>query len=1766
MPQRVLPTTEGQAERASILDAIGVPQGWEQSTAAGLIILLEQSPNDTAVLPDLFEGIGEELPLLRRASTGFRREDALRTSGQVEQHRVPALLNALAANIDPPTLALRLIAIAAAFAIRTESEAQSVAQIASAVLNGDGPKARALTAHLSSVAGISDLIFKYEDLRRGWKGDDDIPHRSFEVLWQRSLYERLKGAVLAAALRDETYGIDPNAMLDLEEPDAFLHVPLVDGGMEDEAPDIGLESYPERQLGQPAMPDHRPGLAKAHLLGRRSFANVCRRPDDIIPVPRLRQAIVGANRYARTAMASGRLDEAIDMIGLQIVAVTACRVSELPRIVIGDSPTVDTCALDIESGTFLRYELRPSGAFNPKPGDQRWLETGGSLVTRLPDALLDQIRELCQLRGAADGSQPLNLATRIQQGSEQTNAMRVIHVADALELVVPGIHVGANALRARLAAYMTAELGQDAAQIALGDSFGIPTSAAYYYRSQSSTFTDAMWKYALDLYGNTTSSVSPRPPGRGHYVGSRAAISNERLQQRAVATTPAGISGTEVHPGWREWKDRVERSATALVYATGQRINDSLGEMTIDDVCPEYGLVALWDKPSTVAHAVRLAALGHTALNAMRDYVAFLARVERHGQSNSELASRILRGTLPLFTMPTAQGHAAMDIDAFVKTLLGDLADRPNVLRHHLDQALADASVDPTLRHQQLGWFTIPATALGVGSPLSAIDFSAQLSPFIDQYMGLHGWAVPQVATGVGWRDVPLQPLENWDAAEKKHMRSHRNVSRKTNAQVMEQKERVLTVVRPKFQEAISALAPGLRLSSRHWTLERTTQDAPAPEVNKALALAILNHVVAGDNGQSVPFVARVELARVLTHANTHGIARAYIPAYQKFNFTSEPSPFLKGFAPAVRHAEWLRDLVRTDAEWHMAHRESSARACRVLLGLVLLTPYRTFDLARQIVESAARATRGRYDPSIVRVPLGRSHVVLTGEAALLVGEWARQGWKMPAQSQVAKFLYAKLKPIIDSRTTRANVIKRVEGLARTAGRVELNGPERAFLLQDFTLNVVDMPRALANSEGWPLRCAETSTDDAGGKAGLRAGAASRSAASASRTRVGKVIRLLNPDLELVLPFTEKKLPKDTRGRESIVRGELDFVLKDREILNVGRAVTEYARFVIAPIHEKGSKEGQLSTAHTYVSRFAKPLADALGDADLAVALPEDITEAYSAVLLSKPLRGTDTRKGNYRRQVYDALRRFHDWLRAAHDLDDVEWQDLAAIAGERFNGVDPGLVRQPELHAVLAQLERESDALASDLNCNPDARIEREQAALFAVLLAAGRCRPSSVHGLTFGDLHITDDGDWIHVRRTGIYGTAKTAASLGFHRLAGAEWQRARTRWVDWVAEARKRLGDGLEEYPIFGCLNDPRQRRPRPRLTARLGELLRWATGSPDAHPYWLRKSGIIAAHGELWAAGKAPTPLDVQCQLAENGHIHPLTALGSYLHDAVVIFAAYLQALPHLTANIVIQLTRVKRGAIETAWQRAKPAGESVREMAESQRTAIALGCVGFKPAEAPAEHITDPPPINAKVDVLRCSNVSEFLRELQTAGVVGIASARAGFTKKQAERILDACARWYERTGHGLANESSTRAIRAPRPVAGSSHLTDVLDEADPTAMADWLILAEHWSLTLRRAPLRAGLPLVDRVDRGRAEAVLAQIGLVTIVDEQQQTLKPVRLGASKSSPDDKQPALTLWPAMAWTLAIIWIARESQESVVARATEQTPGASSDDRSA
>jgi hypothetical protein len=540
------------------------------------------------------------------------------------------------------------------------------------------------------------------------------------------------------------------------------------------------------------------------------------------------------------------------------------------------------------------------------------------------------------------------------------------------------------------------------------------------------------------------------------------------------------------------------------------------------------------------------------------------------------------------------------------------------------------------------------------------------------------------------------------------------------------------------------------------------------------------------------------------------------------------------------------------------------------------------------------------------------------------------------------------------------------------------------------------------------------------------------------------------------------------------------------------------------------------------LSRFGSDL--------LAVAGPDRMVEwdagefygNYLATMLCKPITA--------RRQCFDALMNFHEYLRQVHQAPEIDEATLRAFAGERFIHVDPGMITRREVAQAHGVLRSDLEAEQALPDATPEAVRLLELREIMYVILEASGLRPSSVFGFTLGDLFLLAPGrDFVRVRTTGEFGRAKSNASLGFVPLEGELWASVRERVVAWIAQEKLRLqGRDWWKLPLFAAAPGARRRFSRAHFTRRIDQLLKWATADKKAHTYWLRKNRVTSRHDAV-ATTSLPSARDAYAALRVSGHATIDIPVTSYISDPRIICGRNLQEGRAVSRGKILKVTGFQGSHLDMAWQRADGPDAS-------SRLRVVFDRLGLVPPQAPAARITPTPPIR-RGRALTPLHLADYARALGIEGERHEALVQSGLTDAQVTRLEQTARDLVQIKGvtpwtfPGLRHSSAVMAV--PRPLKGTDKMYALLARNPPEEL---LRLAESWARQSFLERLHGAgviLQLSSRVEQDDARWWLETTGLNLELD---QSADFEILRAPRETPSSRSHAA----GTQWVFALVWI--------------------------
>lgn len=1723
----------------SFLDALDgqrVLASWHDSLVASLLTLWTRcSPCDRAILAPF----GAFLSRNAAEIQGFRLKlEAGRASkvdapaGAYENHPVGVTLLAYRGGPQPPGLA-RLTAILVSSALESAdaggTRSSHIAALSSSIRGAFQDADPTLRLLVADVASIPDLVRLVDDrLRQG----DNNPNLRFVSVWNRWLRDTLVRWMLADPDRLRSALRVPALVPDLEGPTVpvnLAHDEEGDGGLE--LPNIHVEETPANEAELPASA--RFGRAKAASLLRASQGNLFSPPESLVPDGLIHQLIRDAS--ANVEIRRARPESAEPDLALMFATATLIREVDLADVVWGDTPRPDRLVVDPDSPIMWRPLRRPPNAVSPGQAAKDLLEPCVDDVPwPLPASVHANLRLLAGESGPANGT-----AVFPWRASCHTSPYRL---RDVIARCAPALNVGYGRIRLALAAELSRLLGPEVAQLVLGDSFSASLGPSYY----SATDQRVLCEHVAAIQKRWFGGEPLLPPLERAFLGSRLVLTSaaarlwpEGLRRAKAAAHRVATSGIK---GWTEHRNHL---AGALASVTGHRPGDELGRIDLDQVIPEYGLILLRDKQSDCLRANRIAATGRRWVSDLRLYLDRLVEIAAGDAPEARVARAILRSDLPLFSISDPNGEPILLTGSALRQTMPELLQsHPNFPRHRTNQYLQSIRLESELRHAQLGWVVSPAHAAADLTPYSAVEFAQQVGPVLDVMLLDEGWyPSSQRMTRWHWEGVPARPLKDWAAEARRHEAAHETAVKELKYQLRERGEAAMQSVAPRLASAVSEFFPQLRLDVSSRRLERSDGIVGRPPIQFLSSHhALLCERVRGGDAHpedALQAVAtRMLLYRIVRTARAERVIDGPLPYRPYLSVTSQPSPYLPGSGLAVRQSHELREQILNRAGQGKIRDEGSLATIAVMA----YSPYRQFAAAAAAVDVAARAARPRQPGDVLRLPGIREQrpvpQVLGGLPALIV---ARRGLerttaRVPDEAAVGQWTKKALTLSFVLPDADAEAVQALGELLQAAGRVELAGPERLVMQERVSLASVDVERTIACDDAWPIRTrpagdaqespVPTEIFVGGGPAGAEP-AARRGATEGYRVLTG----LVNPD---VSSSTDKRLSDGHHGWRGRLKRDLARLHEDVGAnSNVGLLVG----FTRHRLQYGGRKRKNLKqrTLHRDLTRFGGDLLAVAGPVKLVTQDTDALNALYLGVLLRKKLTA--------RRQAFDALLLFQEYLQERHGVSDVPMHELASLAGTRVKQGEAGLLSINERRAAYEVLLGDLEEERTREDASPElVRCCELRAALFLILEGSG-IRPGSAHGLTLGDLNF-GGRDFVHVRRTGEYGEAKSETSVGFVRLRGELWQEHRGKVLQWVETEKERVGEAWSRAPLFAEAAGSRRRFGRAFLTRRIDALLKWASGERRARTYWLRKTWVTERHREAISSG-SPLSRDVYAALQECGHAAIATALEHYIGDPAVPLSASLRIGGLSTRAGILALTALNGPKLDMAWLRNP----------EARRIAVVLERLGKQAVAAPPGITSLPPPLGRKGVLLPC-DLDRHARARHGQSDHHDAQLQSGLTNGQVQRANAAAYALLRQRGmtpwHLLGNSTARAAPKPPRRLEGTQPLFALLDAAPDDEL---LRVVEAW----------ATRPFTPRADGRRAVMVFADPTELRAGEHLfQRTRLDLRIRAENGvfvveAPERTDRGKQMLAAFRWVMGLLWIysrmAGEPPAKVTASATAE-----------
>lgn len=1544
--------------------------------------------------------------------------------------------------------------------------------------------------------------------------DTDGPTRkslpeNFLPLWDGWLRDTLIRWMLAEPDRLRL-ALEPRKLLP-QPDDPLVPVSLEPGAVEDAITVAGSSAPTFSGTRLETTPDQ--GARAAAALERTSIGDLMAPAEHRLPKAideqLCRLAVTQAEEYFGQDGA-----HAESYVALALALAGGIREIDLHSVVWGDEKAAQPYSIDPAAPILYRRLKRPANAVQPPKELADWIAPATEVMAwPLPSSVHALLLKLGKSTGSGQAVLPL---------LGESDQLRAV-----IERLVPEAKVGALAPRQALASEIAETLGTEMAQLSMADTFGMSSIPAYYSALPEADLAEVVAKIQSRRFNEPVVA----PAGRQGYVGSRLVLTDGVAKRWPELLRDAiKRASQQVDDGLVQWRTHRDHLVAALCSATGHRPEDALGKIFLGDVIPEYGIIILQDKQVDALRTARIAATGRLWLADLRRYLDRLVELasQQGDKPVSVLAAAILRNEKALFCLPSPEGKfLAMTAEALRDGMPPELQCVDNFYRHRLNQRLQAKRVDPELRHAQLGWVVSTAHFHADLSPSSPIDLGVRLGPVIDELLVADGWYLPSARkTRWTWAGVPLPAPVDWNATFALQMQQHNDELKRIRVRLRERWKEFERPVMSRLADAFREFCPLLQLDMEKKGLVHAVGGRDV-ELGSGQHALICERVRQGDQDPSSAMeavMARILLYRLVRRARQKGLVRGPIPSRPYLTVTSDPSPFVPGLGIAVRHAYGIRDALQARASLGSKRDFGKLTAWSILA----FSMYRRLPWARAATGAAKTALRAQKRSHVIRVAArigdDRMHMVFGGTAAMLLLRQKRRAPTSPppAQKALEDWAITHLSLGLDWGG-RDLAAERMEGALAAAARIELSGIERC-LFQAGSKTAAGAPvRCVARDDDWAAQTVDhhaTRSDPSPPEPPIAEDVPTTTQRD-QRKNYLQLVGLVNKRSFGQRRSARAAKPQTASDGQRGWRRALRMALeKLRE--NTGRDsnLAVLVGYVLDHLRY-GSEDGHHLTQnslHRELTQFGWPLLVLLADRNLLGLSADELLRVYRGIILSKSTKA--------RPYVVEELQRFQRFLMRAHLCPFVDMTELAAIAGTRDLGIEPGLLTDAERRAVFEELRRDEESEEARADASPEFRRLSQLRQVFYLILEASGIRPGSAYGLTLGDVHLLDEGsDFVHVRISD-YGEAKTKTSLGFVPLTGALWQEHRG-WVQtWLQHQRAACPGTWQDMPLFAVAPRQRTRIHDHQLSGRINALLKWATGNPAAHSYWLRKTRISERFHTL-SCTEGVSARHVYGALVASGHAWIQTTLERYINDPASLLFADTKAAGESSRALLLSASDLSPGPLDVAWNRAGRDG--------AVRLSVVLDRMGVEFMSPPEEHRA-PAPTLRRFKPLRPVHVDAYARAMQRHRSMAEAAQEAGITMQQAIELNKAASTLLLRRGYAPWKVSSQVGARyvlsPPRRLAGTETWFDQLNQPPSAELKE---AAESWVAQPHVERLH-GAGVIMRIDPDYYATMSSLLGKTDLELQVIHAEAHHLLSESPRTVREKGHGA----ALRWVLSIIWI--------------------------
>jgi hypothetical protein len=1031
-------------------------------------------------------------------------------------------------------------------------------------------------------------------------------------------------------------------------------------------------------------------------------------------------------------------------------------------------------------------------------------------------------------------------------------------------------------------------LGISLAQWVAGDDLGIDRVPLFYDRTTNDRLALHVAQVTFPWFGlprpKRTPSGIPSTPIGSKRVPDLAAI----VALTASLRRPIDGEAPEELP--QRLARRMRNAVHGLAIMVGHRPNDTFERLRIwsfglDD---RIGVVA--DKVAALDWMVRPVALAEIWIREFRALIVELqeAASAYKGTKLGNAAAAALDGSGPVFlAIDSATEVRVFGRDDYLAGIPPALAELGNFARQYLNSRLVHLVVEP-LRVAQMGWHGTREGAWADGSPWSVLSAARELSRPLEQILKDTGWR-PLGTAASSSVDAPPCPFD-WADAERQHAAAFREQLSQARRRMAERHEVVAKGLMPVLQRALADAIPELRLEEGQI---RRVDPADEPiGFSAADQDLILRSLSRGDPRSLEARVARNLLCDLIGDARKRKVVAGPIPRRVVWRWPTRAGAFLGAAPLALAHARAIDETIAAGGE-------EIPEALRAMVALLLHGGYADLRTVRSAMHRESRLARLRSQPGILLVEppqsmggveveraegWARGCLAFHGLAALHLQRWhATTDMHVPDDAGLERLL-RKFAPWLsgDSGLTGgASCLESLLAMARACNSLRMDGWARPIGVGKVQLSCVAASRVVSARDNLPV----------GSRRSIAIQGARIPDFEGDRSSRVQRPRSLLDRLYEELTNAANELDAD-RGRDKELRQRLIAVIRKWLLpVEAPRPEDLVARFALSLLERGGMRQAVLGihTIRGYVYEIGRPLEEFMPDEPM-LADAGDWTAAYASVIADA--------EHSVRSDRLDALRRFHWALSREFDLPEVSFADAEALVPDHVRNADAGLLTACEVAALFSALDgRTADVQRMRADATSIYSVQAQSMAAHVSLESAAR--PGEVARLQYSDVLLAGGGG-LRIHKTSQQ-RIKTPNSRRRARLLPHASSDARTRLRTWHAAARARGGSSYSRADaVFLAPGSSEKRMADADVFAAVGNLVRWATGDPIGHAYWLRKTAVrlrLEAH-----MTSSPRSLwEMRDLIAEIGHGSIDVTLGSYTHDPVTPFQRWLtHGLSHLSA--------------------------------------------------------------------------------------------------------------------------------------------------------------------------------------------------------------------------------------------------------------------------